>query len=56
MTALAITISPDATIPAAARIMTTRHIRRLPVAGPDGHTAAGRFPSKRRRRVSGCWW
>ena len=31
MTAPAITIGPDATIPAAARLMNTHHIRRLPV-------------------------
>ena len=35
MTAPAITIGPDATIPAAARLMNTHHIRRLPVV--DGH-------------------
>jgi CBS domain-containing protein len=36
MTAPAITIHPDATIPAAARMMTTHHVRRLPVVDPDG--------------------
>jgi len=35
MTAPAITIGPDATIPAAARLMNTHHLRRLPVV--DGH-------------------
>src|SRR5271165_2662877 len=36
MTAPAITIGPDATIPAAARLMNTHHIRRLPVVDEDG--------------------
>ncbi len=36
MTAPAITIGPDATIPAAARLMNTHHIRRLPVVDADG--------------------
>lgn len=36
MTAPAITIGPDATIPAAARLMNTHHVRRLPVVGEDG--------------------
>ena len=36
MTAPAITISPDATIPAAARLMNTHHVRRLPVVDQDG--------------------
>jgi CBS domain-containing protein len=36
MTSPAITIHPDATIAAAARLMTTHHIRRLPVVDPDG--------------------
>ena len=36
MTAPVITISPDATIPAAARLMNTHHIRRLPVIDEDG--------------------
>jgi CBS domain-containing protein len=36
MTAPAVTIHPDATIPRAARVMTTHHIRRLPVIGKDG--------------------
>jgi CBS domain-containing protein len=36
MTAPAITIGPDATIPAAARLMNTHHIRRLPVIDQDG--------------------
>ena len=36
MTAPAITIGPDATIPAAARLMNTHHIRRLPVVDGDG--------------------
>jgi CBS domain-containing protein len=36
MTSPAITIHPDATIPAAARMMTTHHVRRLPVVNPDG--------------------
>jgi CBS-domain-containing membrane protein len=35
MTAPAVTISPDATIPAAARLMNTHHIRRLPVVDED---------------------
>ena len=36
MTAPAITIDPDATIPAAARLMNTHHLRRLPVIDADG--------------------
>ena len=36
MTTPAITIGPDATIPAAARLMNTRHVRRLPVVDEDG--------------------
>ena len=36
MTAPAITIGPDATIPAAARLMNTHHIRRLPVVDGKG--------------------
>jgi CBS domain-containing protein len=36
MTAPAITIGPDATIPAAARLMNTHHVGRLPVVDKDG--------------------
>jgi CBS domain-containing protein len=36
MTAPAITIGPDATIPAAARMMNTHHLRRLPVTDETG--------------------
>jgi CBS domain-containing protein len=36
MTAPAITIGPDATIPAAARLMNTHRVRRLPVVDEDG--------------------
>ena len=36
MTAPAITIGPDATIPAAARLMNTHHLRRLPVVDEHG--------------------
>jgi CBS-domain-containing membrane protein len=36
MTAPAITIGSDATIPSAARLMNTHHIRRLPVVDKDG--------------------
>jgi CBS domain-containing protein len=36
MTAPAVTIYPDATIPRAAQVMTSRHIRRLPVVREDG--------------------
>ena len=36
MTSPAVTIHPDATIAAAARLMNTRHVRRLPVVDPDG--------------------
>jgi CBS domain-containing protein len=36
MTAPAITIGPDATIPAAARLMNTHHVRRLPVTDEHG--------------------
>jgi CBS domain-containing protein len=36
MTSPALTINPDATIPRAARVMTTHHIRRLPVVDEDG--------------------
>jgi CBS domain-containing protein len=39
MTTPAITIGPDATIPAAARMMNTHHIRRLPVVDKDGKLA-----------------
>ncbi len=40
MTSPAITIHPDATIPAAARLMNEHHIKRLPVVHPDA-TLAG---------------
>ena len=36
MTSPAIVIGPDATIPAAARLMTAHHIQRLPVTSKDG--------------------
>lgn len=36
MSAPAVTIYPEATIPHAAQIMTSHHIRRLPVVGKDG--------------------
>src|SRR5215472_16801803 len=36
MTAPAITVGPDVTIPAAARMMSTHHVRRLPVVDEDG--------------------
>jgi CBS domain-containing protein len=36
MTSPAITIGPDATIPAAARLMNTHHVRRLPVVDQEG--------------------
>ncbi len=36
MTEPAITIHPDATIPGAARLMNTHHVRRLPVVDSDG--------------------
>ena len=36
MTSPAVTIHPDATIPAAARVMNASHVRRLPVIDPDG--------------------
>ncbi len=36
MTSPAVTISPDATIPTAARLMNTHHIRRLPVVDDQG--------------------
>jgi CBS domain-containing protein len=36
MTAPAVTIHPDATIPRAARVMTSHHTRRLPVTDQDG--------------------
>jgi CBS domain-containing protein len=36
MTSPAITIGPDATIPAAARLMNTHHLRRLPVTDQNG--------------------
>jgi CBS domain-containing protein len=36
MTSPAITINQETSIPAAARVMTTHHIRRLPVVDPDG--------------------
>jgi CBS-domain-containing membrane protein len=36
MTAPAVTIHPETSIPAAARVMTTHHVRRLPVVDTDG--------------------
>jgi CBS domain-containing protein len=36
MTAPAVTVGPDATIPGAARVMNTHHLRRLPVVDDDG--------------------
>ncbi|MFD8141562.1 CBS domain-containing protein [Streptomyces sp. NPDC059708] len=36
MTTPAVTIHPDATLPQAARLMTDRHIKRLPVVDADG--------------------
>jgi CBS domain-containing protein len=36
MTSTAITINPDATLPRAARVMTTHRVRRLPVIDADG--------------------
>ncbi|WP_030653869.1 MULTISPECIES: CBS domain-containing protein [Streptomyces] len=36
MTTPAVTIRPDATLPQAARLMTDRHIKRLPVVDADG--------------------
>jgi CBS-domain-containing membrane protein len=39
MTSPAITIGPDATVAAAARLMSSRHVRRLPVVDPDGRLA-----------------
>ena len=36
MTSPPVTIHPDATIPAAARVMNASHVRRLPVVDPDG--------------------
>ena len=36
MTSPPLTINPDATIPRAARVMTTHHVRRLPVVDQDG--------------------
>jgi CBS domain-containing protein len=36
MTAPAVTIHPDATIPSAARVMTANRVSRLPVVDPDG--------------------
>lgn|SRR5512146_3298707 len=36
MTAPAITIGPNATVPAAARLMTSRHVRLVPVVDDDG--------------------
>ena len=40
MTSPAITIHPDASLPAAARLMNSHHLKRLPVVSPDG-TLAG---------------
>jgi CBS domain-containing protein len=36
MTSPAITIHPDATLPAAARLMNSHHLKRVPVVDPDG--------------------
>ena len=62
MTAPAITIHPDATIPAAARLMNTHHVRRLPVdrrgrqAGRhrEPPRPAERLPAPRRRHRPRC--
>ncbi|MGP7996014.1 MAG: CBS domain-containing protein [Streptosporangiaceae bacterium] len=40
MTSPAVTIHPDASLPAAARLMNSHHVKRLPVVHPDG-TLAG---------------
>ncbi len=37
MTAPAVTIGPDQSVVAAARLMEVRKVKRLPVIGPDGH-------------------
>jgi CBS domain-containing protein len=39
MTSPAVTIGPGATVPAAARLMSARHLRRLPVVDEDGRIA-----------------
>ena len=44
MTAPAITIHPDATIPSAARLMNTHHVRRLPVVGLGRQAGRHRDP------------
>lgn len=36
MTSPAVTIHPDATLPAAARLLNSHHLKRLPVVNPDG--------------------
>jgi CBS domain-containing protein len=36
MTSPAVTIHPDATLPSAARLMNSHHLKRLPVVDPDG--------------------
>jgi CBS domain-containing protein len=36
MTSPAVTIHPDATLPAAARLMNSHHVKHLPVVDPDG--------------------
>ncbi len=41
MTSPAITIHPDATLPAAARIMNSRHLKRLPVVDAGGELGGG---------------
>ena len=45
MSAPAVTIYPEATIPHAAQIMTSHHIRRLPVVGEDGRADRHRHPT-----------
>ena len=41
MTSPAITVHPDATLPAAARLMSSRHLKRLPVAEGGGGGLGG---------------
>ena len=51
MTTPAITIGPDATIPAAARLMNTHHIRRLPVVDEGRQAGRHRQPPRPAERV-----
>jgi CBS domain-containing protein len=54
MTSPAITIHPDATLPAAARLMNSRHLKRLPVVDSSGEPIVGSLGGKLIGIVSRC--